>query len=37
MITTAPDGSVTVMLMEAAAKTTVAPDIDRAGLEKVCH
>jgi hypothetical protein len=37
MTTTAPDGSVTVMLMEEAAKTTVAPDIDRAGLEKVCH
>jgi hypothetical protein len=28
---------VTVMLMEAAAKTTIPPDIDRAGLEKVCH
>jgi Outer membrane lipoprotein carrier protein LolA-like len=37
MTTTAPDGSVTVMLMEAAAQTTVAPDIDRAGLDKVCH
>jgi hypothetical protein len=37
MITSAPDGSVTVMLMEEAAKTTVAPDIDRAGLDKVCH
>jgi|SRR5580658_1888150 hypothetical protein len=37
MTTTAPDGSVTVMLMEEAAKTTLAPDIDRAGLEKVCH
>ena len=37
MTTSAPDGSVTVMLMEEAAKTTVAPDIDRAGLEKVCH
>jgi hypothetical protein len=37
MTTTSPDGSVTVMLMEEAAKTTVAPDIDRAGLEKVCH
>jgi Outer membrane lipoprotein carrier protein LolA-like len=37
MTTTAPDGSVTVMLMEEAARTTVAPDIDRAGLEKVCH
>ncbi len=37
MITTAPDGSVTVMLMDEAAKTSVAPDIDRAGLEKVCH
>jgi hypothetical protein len=37
MTTTAPDGSVTVMLMDETAKTTVAPDIDRAGLEKVCH
>jgi hypothetical protein len=37
MTTTAPDGSITVMLMDEAAKTTVAPDIDRAGLEKVCH
>jgi hypothetical protein len=37
MTTTAPDGSVTVMLMEEAARTSVAPDIDRAGLEKVCH
>jgi hypothetical protein len=37
MTTTAPDGSVTVMLMDEAANTTVAPDIDRAGLEKVCH
>jgi hypothetical protein len=37
MITTAPDGSVTVMLMEEAARTPVAPDIDRAGLEKVCR
>ncbi len=37
MTTTAPDGSVTVMLMEEAASIPVAPDIDRAGLEKVCH
>jgi hypothetical protein len=37
MTTTAPDGSVTVMLMEEAARATVAPDVDRAGLEKVCH
>ena len=37
MTTTAPDGSVTVMLMEEAAQTTVPPDIDRAALEKVCH
>jgi hypothetical protein len=37
MITTAPDGSVTVMLMEEAAQTAVAPDIDRAALDKVCH
>jgi hypothetical protein len=37
MTTTAPDGSVTVMLMDEAAKTTVAPDTDRTGLEKVCH
>jgi hypothetical protein len=37
LTTTAPDGSVTVMLMEEAAKTTVPPDIDRAGLEKVCR
>ena len=37
MTTIAPDGSVTVMLMEEAANTPVAPDIDRAGLDKVCH
>jgi hypothetical protein len=37
MTTTAPDGSVTVMLMEAAAQTALAPDIDRAALEKVCR
>jgi hypothetical protein len=37
MTTLAPDGSVTVMLMDDAAKTPVAPDVDRAGLEKVCH
>lgn len=37
MTTTAPDGSVTIMLMEEAASIPVAPDIDRAGLEKVCH
>lgn len=37
MTTTAPDGSVTVMLMEEAAKTPLAADVDRAGLEKVCH
>jgi hypothetical protein len=37
MTTTAPDGSVTVMLMEEAAQTAVPPDIDRAALEKVCH
>jgi hypothetical protein len=37
MTTSAPDGSVTVMLMEEAASTPVAPDIDRAGLDKVCH
>jgi hypothetical protein len=37
MTTTAPDGSVTVMLMEEAAKTSVPPDIDRAGLEKMCR
>jgi hypothetical protein len=37
MTTTAPDGSVTVMLMEEAASTPVAPDVDRASLDKVCH
>ena len=37
MTTIAPDGSVTVMLMEEAASIPVAPDADRAGLEKVCH
>ncbi|MGC1457291.1 MAG: LolA-related protein [Steroidobacteraceae bacterium] len=37
MFTTAADGSVTVMLMEDAARTAVPADIDRAGLDKVCH
>jgi hypothetical protein len=37
MTTAAPDGSVTVMLMEEAAKTQVPIDIDRAALDKVCH
>ncbi len=37
MITAAPDGSVTVMLLEQVAATPVAPDIDRAGLDKLCH
>jgi hypothetical protein len=37
MTTAAPDGSVTVMLMEDAATTQVPIDIDRAGLEKVCR
>jgi len=37
MTTIAPDGSVTVMLMEEAASIPVAPDADRAGLEKACH
>jgi hypothetical protein len=37
MTTIAPDGSVTVMLMDEAAKTTVPPDIDRAGLERICN
>jgi hypothetical protein len=37
MTTAAPDGSVTVMLMEEAARTPVAADIDRAALDKVCH
>ncbi|HEX3836061.1 MAG TPA: LolA-related protein [Steroidobacteraceae bacterium] len=37
MTTLAPDGSVTVMLMEDAANIPIAPDVDRAGLEKVCH
>jgi hypothetical protein len=37
MTTLAPDGSVTVMLMEEAANTPVAADVDRAGLDKVCH
>lgn len=37
MITAAPDGSVTVMLIEEVATMPVAPDIDRAGLDKVCR
>lgn len=41
MTTAAPDGSVTVMLMEEAARTPpvadLPADIDRAGLEKVCR
>ena len=37
MTTATPDGSVTVMLMEEAAHTQLPVDIDRAGLEKVCH
>ncbi|HEY1899055.1 MAG TPA: LolA-related protein [Steroidobacteraceae bacterium] len=41
MITAAPDGSVTVMLMDEAARTALATPlpatIDRAELEKVCH
>jgi hypothetical protein len=37
LTTTAPDGSVTVMLLEEAAHATVPPDIDRAALDKVCH
>ena len=37
MTTTAPDGSVTVMLMEAAAGSAVPADIDRDGLNKVCR
>ncbi len=37
MTTAAPDGSVTVMLMEDAAHTELPNDIDRARLEKVCH
>lgn len=37
MTTTAPDGSVTVMLMEDAARTSVPADIDRAALDKVCR
>lgn len=37
MTTLAPDGSLTVMLMEEAARTAVAPDIDRAGLDRLCH
>ncbi len=37
MTTTAPDGSVTVMLMDEAARTTVPADMDRAGLNKVCR
>jgi hypothetical protein len=37
MTTAAPDGSVTVMLMEDAARTQVPVDVDRAALEKVCH
>ncbi|HEV2700818.1 MAG TPA: LolA-related protein [Steroidobacteraceae bacterium] len=37
MTTSAPDGSVTVMLLEDAARTAVPPDIDRAALDKVCR
>lgn len=37
MTTSAPDGSVTVMLMEAAAQTPIAPDVDPGTLEKVCR
>jgi hypothetical protein len=37
LTTTAPDGSVTVMLMEDAAGTLVPADVDRAALEKVCR
>lgn len=37
MITAAPDGSVTVMLMEEAAQAAVPPDIDRAALDQVCR
>jgi hypothetical protein len=37
MTTSAPDGSVTVMLMEEAARTTLPADLDRAGLNKVCR
>ena len=37
MTTTAPDGSVTVMLMEDAARAPVPAGIDLAGLEKLCH
>jgi Outer membrane lipoprotein carrier protein LolA-like len=37
MTTAAPDGSVTVMLMEDAARTQVPLAVDRTALEKVCH
>lgn len=37
MTTAAPDGSVTVMLMEEAAHSELPNDVDRAALEKVCH
>jgi hypothetical protein len=37
MTTSAPDGTVTVMLMEDAAATPVPADIDRAALDKVCR
>lgn len=37
MTTTAPDSSLTIMLMEEAAATPVPPDIDRATLDKMCH
>ncbi|HTV77088.1 MAG TPA: LolA-related protein [Steroidobacteraceae bacterium] len=37
MTTDAPDGSVTVMLMEAAAQSDLPRDIDRAALAKVCR
>jgi hypothetical protein len=37
MTTIAPDGSATVMLMEEAAKSAVAPDIDRPELDRICN
>jgi hypothetical protein len=37
MTTTAPDGSVTVMLMEEAARTTSPADLSATGINKVCH
>jgi Outer membrane lipoprotein carrier protein LolA-like len=37
MTTTAPDGSVTVMLMDEAARTALPADLNATGINKVCH